>query len=60
MLLEVFRWLDSKGGVAAIGQVNNRKARVLYDAIDGSDGYYRRRHGPDALDDERDLYLAER
>ena len=40
MLLEVFRWLDAQGGVAAIETINNRKAQALYDAIDGSDGYY--------------------
>jgi phosphoserine aminotransferase len=40
MLLEVFRWLDRQGGVAAIETINDRKAKVLYDAIDGSGGYY--------------------
>lgn len=37
---EVLKWLKAKGGVEAIETINKRKAKRLYDAIDGSD-YYR-------------------
>ena len=36
----VFRWLTSNGGLAAMGEVNRRKAATLYAAIDAS-GFYR-------------------
>jgi len=36
----VCRWLEAKGGPAGIEQVNAEKARVLYEAIDKSDGFY--------------------
>ena len=35
----VFKWLKGKGGLAAMAQINERKAGLLYDAIDGSDFY---------------------
>lgn len=34
-------WLDELGGVAAIEKRNEQKARAIYDAIDGSGGFYR-------------------
>ena len=34
-------WLKAKGGVAAMAKLNEQKAKVLYDAIDSSDGYFR-------------------
>ena len=34
-------WLEAKGGVEAIARMNEEKARILYEAIDGSDGFYR-------------------
>ncbi len=37
----VCEWLGKQGGLAGIAEVNKRKAKVLYDAIDSSDGYYR-------------------
>lgn len=40
MLLETFRWLDRQGGVAAMEQRNERKAKALYDAIDRAPGFY--------------------
>lgn len=43
----VFKWLRAEGGVAAMGEVNRRKAERLYAAIDGSGGFYR---NPVALD----------
>ena len=33
-------WLKSKGGLAGIQKINEEKARILYDAIDSSGGYY--------------------
>ena len=33
-------WLIEQGGVAAIEQVNIRKAKKIYDAIDSSDGFF--------------------
>jgi phosphoserine aminotransferase len=36
----VFDWLEEQGGLEAMGEVNERKARKLYAAIDGS-GYYK-------------------
>ncbi|WP_165854861.1 3-phosphoserine/phosphohydroxythreonine transaminase [Marinobacter sp. JSM 1782161] len=35
----VFKWLKAQGGVAAMGEINQRKARKLYDFIDTSDFY---------------------
>ena len=40
ILLEVFRWLERQGGLAKMEQLNAAKAKALYDAIDGSRGYY--------------------
>ena len=37
----VARWLREQGGLEAIGRANADKAKLLYDAIDGSGGYYR-------------------
>jgi phosphoserine aminotransferase len=37
----VFQWLKKNGGVAAMEKTNIAKARVLYDAIDASAGFYR-------------------
>jgi phosphoserine aminotransferase len=37
----VFKWLKAQGGVAAIEQRNIAKARLLYNAIDDSGGFYR-------------------
>lgn len=33
-------WLKSKGGVSGIAKINAEKAKLLYDAIDSSDGFY--------------------
>lgn len=37
----VTKWLEAQGGVEGIARINEQKARLLYGAIDGSDGYYR-------------------
>ena len=44
----VFRWLLTQGGVKKIEAINNIKAQTLYDAIDGSGGFYVNRIRPDA------------
>ncbi len=36
----VLDWIESEGGAAAIETANAAKAKVLYDAIDSSNGYY--------------------
>jgi len=36
----VLEWLQEQGGVAAIEKINEQKAKMLYDLIDGT-GYYR-------------------
>ncbi|MDV2079260.1 3-phosphoserine/phosphohydroxythreonine transaminase [Marinobacter xestospongiae] len=35
----VFKWLKEQGGVAAMGELNERKARKLYDFIDANEFY---------------------
>jgi len=37
----VFEWLKKKGGLAAMAEINRRKAERLYAYIDGSGGFYR-------------------
>jgi phosphoserine aminotransferase len=34
---EVFKWIQSRGGLAAMADDNESKARLLYDFLDGSD-----------------------
>lgn len=40
ILLEIFRWLEAQGGLAAMEKRNATKAKLLYDAIDNSSGFY--------------------
>ena len=35
----VFEWLKEQGGLSAMAKINERKAKTLYEAIDGSDFY---------------------
>ena len=37
----VFQWLKRIGGINEMARINAEKARLLYAAIDGSDGFYR-------------------
>lgn len=37
----VLQWIDKAGGLTAMAERNARKAKTLYDAIDGSGGFYR-------------------
>lgn len=41
MLGEVLKWVESKGGVEAIQKLNEEKAALIYDVIDGSNGFYK-------------------
>ncbi len=34
-------WLKEQGGISAMAKLNEEKAKILYDAIDQSDGFYR-------------------
>ena len=43
----VFQWLKRQGGLEGIAAVNAEKARILYEAIDGSGGYYANPVDPD-------------
>ncbi len=36
----VFEWLLAQGGVSKIQQINDVKAKLIYDAIDNSNGFY--------------------
>ena len=38
---KVARWIKERGGLAAMGEANAKKAALLYDAIDSSEGFYR-------------------
>ncbi|MCB5230267.1 MAG: 3-phosphoserine/phosphohydroxythreonine transaminase [Candidatus Cloacimonas sp.] len=37
----VMKWIEEKGGLAAIEKMNIEKANYIYDAIDNSNGYYK-------------------
>lgn len=41
MVNQTLRWLEEQGGLEGIGAKNADKAKLLYDAIDGSGGFYR-------------------
>jgi phosphoserine aminotransferase len=41
VLLETFRWMERQGGLAAIEKRNAEKAALIYDAVDGSGGFYK-------------------
>ncbi|GAB6196262.1 3-phosphoserine/phosphohydroxythreonine transaminase [Lysobacter xanthus] len=42
----VFKWMLAEGGVVEFAQRNARKSTLLYDAIDGSGGFYRNEVAP--------------
>ncbi|MDM5234412.1 3-phosphoserine/phosphohydroxythreonine transaminase [Lysinibacillus pakistanensis] len=48
MLGEVLKWVESKGGVAEIAKHNEIKAKVIYDAIDNSNGFYKGHATPES------------
>jgi phosphoserine aminotransferase len=41
LIRNVLQWLDAEGGVEAIEKRNQKKAALLYDAMDASGGFYR-------------------
>ena len=41
VLLEIFRWLEAQGGLAAVEKQNAAKAAAIYDTIDSSNGFYK-------------------
>ena len=41
ILLEVFRWIEAQGGLAGMEKRNTTKAKLVYDAIDNSNGFYK-------------------
>jgi len=43
----VFQWLKRQGGLAGIDALNAEKARILYECIDGSGGFYHNPVDPD-------------
>ena len=52
----VLAWLREQGGLAAAGERNAAKAALVYEAIDGSDGFYRgHRAAGQPLGDEHHL-----
>jgi len=48
MLGEVLKWVESKGGIAEIAKHNEVKAKVIYDAIDNSNGFYKGHATPES------------
>lgn len=42
----VFKWMLAEGGVAEFARRSEEKSRLLYDAIDGSGGFYRNEVDP--------------
>ncbi|MBR1859078.1 MAG: 3-phosphoserine/phosphohydroxythreonine transaminase [Selenomonadaceae bacterium] len=41
MVGKVAKWIKSQGGLSAMAERNAKKAKLLYDAIDNSNGFYR-------------------
>ena len=41
ILLEIFRWLEAQGGLAAMEKRNAQKAGMIYSVIDASNGFYK-------------------
>ena len=44
----VLQWIDEIGGLSALSERNTAKAKTIYDAIDGSEGFYRGHADPDS------------
>lgn len=41
ILLEIFRWIEQQGGLPGMEKRNAQKARLVYDAVDNSNGFYK-------------------
>ncbi len=57
LVMLVTRWIEKKGGLAALAKINADKAAALYAAIDGSGGYYR---GSASREDRSDMNVTYR
>ncbi|MBV9122782.1 MAG: 3-phosphoserine/phosphohydroxythreonine transaminase [Planctomycetes bacterium] len=44
----VLQWIEKTGGLPAMADRNARKARFIYEAIDGSNGFYRGHAAPES------------
>ena len=42
MIRNMLRWVKEQGGAAAMEAINRKKAGLIYELVDGSDGFYRR------------------
>lgn len=51
----VYKWLLKNGGLDTMQKVNDAKAKLLYDAIDNSDGYYK---GVAAIEDRSPMNVT--
>jgi phosphoserine aminotransferase len=40
MMNLVLKWVIKQGGIAALEQQNNQKAKLVYDVVDKSEGFY--------------------
>lgn len=48
MLGEVLKWVEQQGGVVAIQKRNQEKAKMIYDIIDQSNGFYKGHATPES------------
>ncbi|ANS73665.1 3-phosphoserine/phosphohydroxythreonine aminotransferase [Paenibacillus yonginensis] len=48
MVNEVLKWIEEQGGLTGIEQLNRKKAGLLYEAIDQSEGFYNGFAQPDS------------
>lgn len=48
MINEVLKWIEERGGLQGIEESNRQKAELIYNAIDGSEGFYRGCVNPDS------------
>ncbi len=61
VLLLITRWLkDEIGGLEKMAQMNRRKAKILYDALDKHPEFYRGHARRQPLDNERHLAITQR
>lgn len=51
MINEVLKWIEEKGGLAGVQDMNRKKAALIYDAIDNSGGFYRGCVNPESRSD---------
>ena len=48
LLSLVLDWAKEQGGIEKIAEVNHQKSKVIYDAIDESNGFYKGHARPDS------------